>query len=133
MKILTTLLIAGLLAACGAGATTPSVNPLPSINDGASELPSTLPTADGTPVAMACEDAFAAVDLTAIGTMGSLDALTDELDATISACGSAEEWVAAAEAALPTIDMTDAQTFLDARCAESATLATTPICTELGL
>jgi hypothetical protein len=128
MRLLTTALIAGMLTACNAGATTPSEQPLPTTS--ASQI--VLPSADQSSVAMACADAFAGIDLAALATMGSLDEINDELDDTISSCPTAEEWIAAAQAALPDVDTTDAQPFLAARCAENATLASSAICTGLG-
>lgn len=128
MRLLTAALIAGLLTACNAGATTPSEQALPTAS--ASQLVS--PSADGTPVAMACGDAFASIDVGMLAAMGSLDAINDELDATVSSCPTAEEWIAAAQTALPDIDMSDAQAFLEARCAESTALASSAICTEVG-
>jgi hypothetical protein len=128
MRLLTAALIAGILTACNAGATTPSEQALPTAS--ASQV--VLPSADGTPVGMACEDAFAGIDLTALATMSSLDEINDELDDTISSCPTAEEWIAAAQTALPDIDTSDAQAFLEARCAENTTLASSAICTGFG-
>ena len=119
MRFLTTLALAGLLAACNLGTTTPSQVTLPS-------------TVESSDMAAACADAFAELDVDAIAAAGSLDAVTDELDATLSSCGTVEDWVAAAEVALPTIDMTEVETFIEARCAENSTLAATAICTEVG-
>jgi hypothetical protein len=127
MRFLTGLVLAGLLAACNVGATTPSENPLPTAGSGAASA-----SADHSAMAMGCEDAFAAIDVEAIAATGSLDALTNELDDTISSCSTVEEWSAAAQSALPAIDMTGAETFLQARCAESAALAATAICKEVG-
>lgn len=127
MKFLTGLAMAGLLVACNAGATTPSENPLPTVGSSGAASASADPSA-----VASCDDAFAAIDLADVVAMGSLDALTDELDDTIASCGTVDEWVAAAQAVLPAIDMTGAEAFLEARCAESATLAATPICTELA-
>jgi hypothetical protein len=128
MRFLTAALIAGMLAACTAGATTPSEEPLPTLGASASVLPS----ADASSVAMTCQDAFADIDAAAIGSMGSLDAISAELDSTISSCPTVAEWTAAAQTALPDIDMADAQAFITARCIESPTLASTAICAEVG-
>jgi hypothetical protein len=64
--------------------------------------------------------------------MGALDAVSEELDTTISSCATVAEWVAAAQTALPDIDMSNAQAFLAARCIENTTLASTAICAEVG-
>jgi hypothetical protein len=127
MRFLTAALLAGILTACNAGATTPSEQPLPTAS--ASQM--VLPSANGSSLAMACEDAFAGVDLAALATMGSLDEINVELDDTISRCPTANEWIAAAQTALPDIDTSDAQAFLAARCAENTTLASSAICTGL--
>ena len=55
--------------------------------------------------------------------MGTLDAISDELDATIAVCSSADEWEAAAENALPGLNINDPQAFIAARCAEVSSLA----------
>ena len=81
---------------------------------------------------MTCQDAFADIDAAAIGSMGSLNAISAELDSTITSCPTVAEWTAAAQTALPDIDMADAQAFLTARCIESQTLASTAICAEVG-
>ena len=132
MKFLTGLALAGLLAACTAGATTPSENPLPTIGDSSeSAAASATGTADESPTAMSCSDAFASIDAAAIIAMGRLDAVSDELDATIAACASADEWEASAESALPGLDISDPQTFIAARCAEASSLVGAAICAEV--
>jgi hypothetical protein len=128
MRLLAAALVAGILTACNAGATTPSEQALPTAS--ASQI--ILPSADQSSAAVACDDAFAGIDLTALATMGSLDEINDELDDTISSCPTAEEWIAAAQVALPAVDTTDAQAFLTARCTENATLASSAICAGLG-
>ena len=119
MRVLTILAAAMLLAACSLGATAPSDEASDAAS--ASQMTST-----------ACADAFGAIDVEAVVSMGSLDALADELDATISACDTADDWEAAAEIALPGLDISDPQEFLAARCAENATLGSSLICAELG-
>ena len=130
MKILTLLALAGMLAACGLGATTPSEESLMPI--GESPSASTLASMGESPTAMSCSDAFANIDAETIVAMGRLDAVADELDATILACSSADEWESAAETALPGLDISDPQAFLAARCAEATTLVEAAICTQLG-
>ena len=133
MKVLTVLALAGLLAACSVGATTPSENPLPSIGESsASASASSLASMAESPTAMSCSDAFAGIDAETIVAMGRLDAVADQLDATIVACSTADEWESAAESALPGLDISDPQSFLAARCAEASTLVGTAICSEVG-
>ena len=132
MKFLTGLALAGLLAACTAGATTPSENPLPTVGASSeSAVASASAATDESPAATSCSDAFASIDAAAIVAMGRLDAVSDELDATIAACSNADEWEAAAESALPGLDISDPQTFIAARCAEATTLVGAAICAEI--
>ena len=81
---------------------------------------------------MSCSEAFGHVDTAAIIALGRLDAVTDELDPTLAACSSADEWEAAAETAFPELDITDPQMFITARCAEATTLVGAAICSEVG-
>ena len=48
----------------------------------------------GTDTGVACEDAFAGLDLTDLAGISSLDAASDVLDDTIADCGSVAEWQA---------------------------------------
>src|SRR6185436_8753881 len=82
MKFLTVLALAGLLAGCGLGATTPSGNPLPTIGQSAAASASASASTGESPTAMSCSEAFADIDTAAIVAMGQLDALSDELDTT---------------------------------------------------
>ncbi len=133
MKILTCFVLAGLLAACNVGATTPSEIPLPSIGGSvATESPSAATTMEESPTALACSEAFANLDVSTIVALGTLDAVSDELDATIAACSAADEWEAAAEATLPGLDISDPQAFIAARCAEVSSLAGAALCAEVG-
>lgn len=134
MKYLTALILAAaLLAACDMGATTPSEEPLPSI--GASSVavsPSAAATTGESPVAMACTDAFASIDADAIIAMGSLEAVAEELDATLLACSNIDDWESAAESALPGLEIGDARLFVAARCAEVSSLAGAAICADVA-
>jgi hypothetical protein len=133
VKILTTIALALFLAACGVGATTPSEVSLPPIGESsASASASADATADGSPTSMSCTEAFANIDTNSVIAMGSLDAVSDELDSTIAACSSADDWEAAAETALSGLDIADPQSFIAARCAEATALADAPICAEVG-
>jgi hypothetical protein len=126
VKILTTIALALFLAACGVGATTPIGE------SSASASASADATADGSPTSMSCTEAFANIDTNSVIAMGSLDAVSDELDSTIAACSSADDWEAAAETALSGLDIADPQSFIAARCAEATALADAPICAEVG-
>ena len=133
MKLIPALALVGLLAACNAGATTPSEQPLPTTSVSTGAVASTSESASASAeTAMTCSDAMASIDMTAVGSTTDLMTLSDELDETISSCGTVDEWTTAVQTALPDVDTTQAEAFLQARCAENSTLATTPICTEVG-
>jgi len=132
VKFLTVLALAGLLAACDIGATTPSENPLPTISESTAASASASAGMGESPTAMSCSEAFANIDTAAIVAMGRLDAVSDQLDTTIGACSSADEWETAAEGALSGLDISDPQAFIAARCAEATSLAGAAICSEVG-
>ncbi|MGH2455474.1 MAG: hypothetical protein ACRDHD_04365 [Candidatus Limnocylindria bacterium] len=128
-----TLLVAGLLAACDAGATTPSEQPIPTVESSASAEASAAETMDDeSPAAMTCDEAVAAIDVEEIAAAGDLESVTDELDDTIAACDSVADWEDAVGDALPGVDISDAERFITDRCDENATLAASPICEELA-
>ena len=77
-------------------------------------------------------EAFASIDTAAIVAIGRLDAVSDQLDTTIAACASADEWETAAEGALAGLDIGDPQASIGARCAEATSLVGAAICTEVG-
>jgi hypothetical protein len=130
MKLISAIALIGLLAACNAGATTPSEQPLPTVT--ASVGTATSPSASTSAAAMSCTDAFAAIDLSAMASATDLMTLSDKLDATISSCQTLDEWTSAVQTALPQVDTTQAQAFIQQRCAADMTLAATPLCTEVG-
>ena len=132
MKFLTVLALAGVLAACDIGATTPSANPLPTSDASTAASVSASASMEESPTAMSCSEAFASIDTAAIVAMGRLDAVSDQLDTTIAACASADEWETAAEGALAGLDIGDPQAFIAARCAEATSLVGAAICTEVG-
>ena len=132
MKFLTVLALAGVLAACDIGATTPSANPLPTSDESTAASVSASASMEESPTAMSCSEAFANIDTAAIVAMGRLDAVSDQLDTTIAACSSADEWETAAEGALAGLDIGDPQAFIAARCAEATSLVGAAICTEVG-
>jgi hypothetical protein len=133
VKFLALLALAGLLAACDAGATTPSENPLPPIGESSASASATSEaTTEESSTTTGCSDAFANIDAQAVIAMGRLDAVSDELDATLAACSTADEWEAAAESALPGLDISDPQEFIAARCAEVTSLVGAAICAEVG-
>jgi hypothetical protein len=129
MKLITIAALVGLLAACNVGATTPSVQPIsmpPSSTAGvATPSPSTA-------VGMSCTDSFAQLDVSAISSTTDMMSLSDQLDTTISACQTVDEWTSAVQTVLPQVDTTQAQAFIQERCTTNTTLATTPLCTEVG-
>jgi hypothetical protein len=133
MKFLTAFALVALLAACNAGATTPSEQPLPTTGASTDTMSSTSASASASvAAAMTCTDAVAAVDLSTVTATTDITTLDDELDETIASCGDVSEWTTAVQTAVPDIDLSQAEAFLAARCAANATLASSPICTEVG-
>jgi hypothetical protein len=133
VKVLAILALAGLLAACDIGATTPSEPSLPSIGESSTTASaSTSASMEESPTAMSCGEAFAGIDAAAIIAMGNLDAVTDQLDSTLAACSTADEWESAAENALAGLDISDPQGFIAARCANATSLVGAAICSEIG-
>jgi len=134
MKYLSVLLLGLALAACDLGASSPSVEPLPSM--GAESMAadhSMEASTDASALTATCEDAVAALDLTELAEMTTLDEASDALDDTIAHCESVADWEAEVGAAVPLVDLTDAESFLSSRCAASTTLAETPICHEVAM
>lgn len=135
MKYLSVLLLALALAACDLGASSPSAEPLPSIGTEsmAADHSMEASTDASALTAMTCEEAVAALDLTALADTATLDAASDALDDTIASCASVADWEAELSLALPLLDLEDAETFLAARCSASPSLADTTICQEVAM
>jgi hypothetical protein len=119
-----------LLAACNAGATTPSEQPLPTVTS--STVATASASASAPAVAMSCTESFAAIDVSAISSTTDLMSLSDELDSTISNCGTMQEWSAAVQTVLPQVDLTQVEAFIRERCSANLALASTPLCAEVG-
>ena len=135
MKYLTLLLLAMALTACDLGASSPSAEPLPSVGAASTEADHSMEaSADASSMTgMTCDDAVAALDPTVLSEMATLDAASDALDDTIASCASVSDWETTVSDALPLLDLTAAETFLSGRCAANATLADTPICSEVTM
>ena len=149
MKFLTASLVALvlLLAACDAGVTSPSAEPLPSIgsesmaadhsmapeesmDDDADE--SADASADATSATgMTCQEAFDDLDIADLAEATSLDEASDVLDDTIASCGSVADWESQLGTAVPTVNLDDVEEFLDERCDENDAIDDTPICEEV--
>ncbi len=132
MKFLIVLVLAGLLTACSIGAGTPSENPLATSGESTAASASASASMEESPTAMSCSEAFANIDAAGIVAMGRLDAVSDQLDKTIAACSTADEWESAAEGALAGLDISDPQAFIAARCAEATSLVGAAICSDVG-
>jgi hypothetical protein len=139
MRFLLVALMALVLAACDLGASSPSAEPLQSVGTDTSATPSASADDDdddasasaSSETGMTCEEAFAALDMTALSEMTSLDAASDVLDDTIGSCVDVAEWQAQVSAMAPTLNLDDAEAFLAARCDESELIGDSPICEEL--
>jgi hypothetical protein len=121
MRFLTLAALVGLLAACNAGATTPSEQPLPT--QGASTEPIMSASAAASAAGMSCDDAFAAVDLGSAKSSDDLTGLKDQVDTTIASCPSINDWTAALAKAAPDLPITDALAFLQQECTDPAVSA----------
>lgn len=149
MKFLTAALIALALglAACDAGATSPSAVPLPSMGSESMEADATMTpgesmddgddasadaSADATSATgMTCEEAFADLDVADLADLTSLDAASDVLDDTIASCDSVADWESQLGTSLPLVSLDDVEEFLDERCDENDAIDDTPICEEV--
>jgi hypothetical protein len=128
MRFLTLAALVGLLAACNAGATTPSEQPLPT--QAASTEPMTSPSASASAAAMSCDDAFASVDLSGVTTADDLTAAKAQLDTTIAACPSINDWTAALTKVAPDVPITAALAFLQEECNDPA-VSDTALCVQV--
>jgi hypothetical protein len=134
-------LMAVALAACDLGASSPSAEPLPSVGAESGVTSAAASASTGTDASasadasgatsMACQEAFTGIDVTSLAGMTSLDSASDVLDDTIAACGDVTEWQTALAALVPDIDVTDAETFLAARCDANDLIDDSPICQAL--
>jgi hypothetical protein len=129
------VLAALLLAACDVGATTPSEQPIPTLQSSGDATASAAASDDDDDgSAMSCEDAFAALDIAEISSMSDLESIGDELDETIEACGSVEDWQSAIADVVPELDTSEAEQFLRDRCAEADDeIAESRICQEVAM
>jgi len=128
MKLIAAAALVGLLAACNAGATTPSEQPLPT----ATQSTAAMTTPSSSAAAMSCTDAFAGTDLSSVNATTDLTTLADQLDATVARCASINDWTAALQTAAPNVSITSALAFLQAQCAANADLSSTPVCVQVG-
>jgi hypothetical protein len=144
MRYLMAVVLMGLLAACNAGASSPSVEPLPSIGQ---PMESMAPSTDSSESAAAsesaganesqamaasCESAWTGIDAPTVQSINDLDALAGEIDQTFQQCDTVDDWVAAAQDALPMLDSTVLRGWAAARCSANATLDQTAVCDELN-
>lgn len=145
MRFLTAIALAALLAACNAGASTPTQNPLPTVDSShsmssmessasheASPSSEASGMANASPTEASCQTAFDDLDLADIGSMTSLSDLTDELDATIGNCPSLDDWRTKAQEMLPNLDLSEVEQFIRDRCDESSELRSTAVCDEVA-
>jgi hypothetical protein len=144
MRFLLVALMALVLAACDLGASSPSAEPLQSVgtdtsasasassdDDDDDDASASASASGSSETGMTCEEAFAALDVTALSGVTSLDAANDVLDDTIASCVDVAEWQAQITAIAPTLNLDDAEAFLAARCDESDLIDDSPICEEL--
>ncbi len=134
MRYLIAVLMMGLLAACTMGASTPTEQPLPSIEmsveESAEESIAASPD-ETTAAAMTCEEAWAEIALTEVSSVEELETIAEDLDATIENCESLEEWLDQASVLLPMVDTAEVEAWAAERCEENDTLSDSAICTEI--
>ncbi|HEX2142039.1 MAG TPA: hypothetical protein VHK28_07190 [Candidatus Limnocylindria bacterium] len=147
MRFVITLLtaMALVLVACDMGASTPTEQPIPTVqgtDDGA--MASAGASADATsdddddngddddssPIAMTCEEAVSDIE-DDVSSLTDLESITDELDDTIGACASVQEWEDAVSEVAPGLTLTDVESFIDERCDDNDRIDDTPICEEV--
>jgi hypothetical protein len=145
MKYLSIGLLALALAACDAGATSPSTEPLPSIGstsmapdhsmdaDESMDLESSASAEASSATGLTCEEAFAALDAASLSTLNGLQSAGDLLDETIGSCDTLAEWQTQLSTLLPTLDTSAAEQFVAERCAESTRIVGAAICAELEM
>ena len=127
MKKIAMAAVVVLLAACTAGATTPSEQALPTVSASSTAA---LPSASAAGVS--CEDAFANIDLSDVDASTDLSTLSAELDATVASCPSITDWTTALQTAAPNVSLASALAFLQTRCADNPDLADTALCAQVG-
>jgi len=94
---------------------------------------STAPSsAESMGVSMTCDEAWNQLSGTSIDSISDLNQVTNELDDTISSCGTVDEWTSAAQQAMPNVDLSSVQDFLQLRCSTSSMLSDTQICQEIS-
>jgi hypothetical protein len=149
MRFVITLLtaMALVLVACDMGASTPTEQPIPTVQGTDSgAMPSADATSeddddddngddngdddDSSPTAMSCEEAVSDIE-DDVSSLTDLEAITDELDDTIGACASVQEWEDAVGEVAPGLTLTDVESFLDERCDDNDRIDDTPICEEV--
>jgi hypothetical protein len=125
------LALAGILVACaGAGdiqTTEPAGSP---VSTPAGQSPGGSPGTAG--VSPECNDSFAALAEAQVSSISELGDLADEVEPTLEACESIEEWIAAAgEVIADDVDPDAARMLLGMHC-DSPELSDTLICEELA-
>jgi len=132
-KIVILLALVGLLAACSAPGEGGTQSTAPAASAGASAEPSDAGSTGtaGTPSA-ACAEAFAPLVEMDISSMSELGDLAAEVQPTVEACESVADWIAGAgEVIGGEVNPGSADFLLRVQC-DDLSLASTPICEELG-
>ena len=134
MRYLTAVLVMGLLSACSLGATSPSEQPLPSIDQSAEQATAESMEASSSDdmTAMGCDDAWASVDATGVSSIGDLEAIATDLQATIEQCESLDAWTSGASDAFPDLDTSEVEAWAAGRCSSDATLGQTAVGMEIN-
>lgn len=145
MKFLTAALLALVLglAACDAGASSPSEQPLPSIGSESMDADHSMAPGESmdddadesadasSATGMTCEEAVGELDVADLASLTDLDSASDVLDDTIASCDSVAAWESELGAALPLLNLDNAESFLDERCDENDEIDDSAVCEEL--
>jgi hypothetical protein len=132
-RFLTLSVLALVLAACGQAGASPSTDGSEPVSPGMSAPESAAPSGDAAGTASAeCTEAFAPIEEMELTSLTELGDLPDEVGATIEACGSIDEWIAAAEGAVDDeINPNTVRLLLGMSCGDTS-LSRTEICRELA-
>ena len=132
-RILTITALAGMLVACtGQGEpTTDQATTPPPVSTPASGSPQASGAA-GSSASDECTESFGGVADAGVTSITELGDLGEEVEVTIEACESLDEWIAGAEQVLPDdINPNTAALLLRMNCG-SPSMANTPLCRELA-
>jgi hypothetical protein len=131
-RILTVIACSGMLVACtGQGEPTTDQSTLPPVSTPAPGSPDASGAA-GSSASDECTESFGGVADAGVTSVTELGDLREEVEVTIEACESLDEWIAGAQQVIPDdINPNTAALLLRMNCG-SPSMANTPLCRELA-